>query len=86
VRQRDTEEHKVFRDSGCRFYSACLSCPFAVCKLDDAAAVNEHRAERAEILAGYRAGFSPQELARIHHKALRSIYRDLKLAREAEAK
>ena len=44
----------IYTDNGCHLAPSCLNCPFPVCYLDDAAAVNTHQRllrERDELSA-----------------------------------
>jgi hypothetical protein len=68
-----------YRDEGCRFWHACLSCPFPRCLQEEpggpARALNAYR--DGEIRRMFTAGCSAVEIAEHFGIARRSVYRIL---------
>ena len=68
-----------YRDEGCRFWHACLSCPFARCVFEEPGgpkrAVNAVR--DGEIRRRHAAGETPQAIAAHFGVTRRTVYRVL---------
>ena len=77
----------VFRDDGCEYAPACLTCPLPRCKHDDPGWVSRNvRDERDKMItARRRRGLSLEEIAAEMNVSKRTVHRVLRAEREEVA-
>ena len=67
-------------DTGCSLHSACLTCPFAVCRYD----AGGHVAVQTEVITAAKArGLSVTAIAGELGVGRRTVFRHLAMARQA---
>ena len=87
VRRDSLPEHYPYRDDGCHVSPSCLSCPLAVCILDDpsqlqrAAYEARQAARQPKIKALLVRGFGPGEIAEHLQISRRTVFRELRALR-----
>ena len=86
VRRDSLPEHYSYRDDGCHISPRCLTCPLAVCILDDPSQLQRaayearqtERRQRIKALLDQNQNAGPTEIARRLGLSTSTAFRELK--------
>lgn len=85
VRKDAYPEDLIWRDTGCNYHPACLSCPLPVCRYEKPYVINRFKRKDRHVALGElrAAGYSVKAAAAVLGISVRVAFRDLREMKEA---